>query len=360
MDNLNTNILPSGQVTEKPDKSERSDIRKKYNLTAFVIIMNIVIFNYISRAVIYGIASLSSMSIDINEIHNSVVKMMDNYLISIICSVGIPICSETFAILLGSRILKLNIKELFTFTGFNGKSVCKLATVSLGLQAASAVVGALIAEILKNFNLQIITPEFTPQDTAFLPNFILYMYICIIGPVLEELLYRGVLLQSLKKYNNTFAIVVSALIFGMMHQNIFQCILGISIGIPLAMLTLKSDSIVPAIFTHIIVNTSASVISLLFLSDGGTVYQKMLENKVVPTSGLPLVGLIIAFIWRFGFLIAGGIVGIVGLVKGFGLKKPTLAGKSRSWPVLFTCVLWYLVFAFYIYQNTFGCIGKIE
>ncbi len=360
MDILNTNILPSGQVTEKPDKSERSDIRKKYNLTAFVIIMNFVIFNYISRAVIYGIVSFSSMSVDINEIHNTVVSMMDNYLISTICSVGIPIFSETFAIILGTRILKINIKDLFTFTGFNGKSVCKLATVSLGLQTASILIVTIIMLILSIFNLEIITPEFTPQDTAFLPNFILYMYICVIGPVLEELLYRGVLLQSLKKYNHTFAIVVSALIFGMMHQNISQCILGISIGIPLAMLTLKSNSIVPAIITHIIVNTSASVISLLLLSDGGTAYQKMLENNVLPTSGMPFVGLIIAFIWRYGFLIAGGIVGIVGLATGLGLKKPTPAGKSRSWPVFFTCVLWYIVFAFYIYQNTFGCIGKID
>lgn len=50
----------------------------------------------------------------------------------------------------------------------------------------------------------------------------LLLYICLLAPLLEELIFRGVLLGSLKKYGMLPAIVVSAFFFGIMHHDFYQ------------------------------------------------------------------------------------------------------------------------------------------
>ena len=50
----------------------------------------------------------------------------------------------------------------------------------------------------------------------------MFLYVTILGPISEELLFRGVLLRLLKPWGKQTAIVVSALMFGIFHGNIIQ------------------------------------------------------------------------------------------------------------------------------------------
>lgn len=52
---------------------------------------------------------------------------------------------------------------------------------------------------------------------------VLYLiYVCIMGPVFEELIYRGFLMNGLKKYGGVRAIIISAICFGIMHHDFYQ------------------------------------------------------------------------------------------------------------------------------------------
>ena len=65
-----------------------------------------------------------------------------------------------------------------------------------------------------------------------LPIVILLIETCIIAPIFEEVLYRGILLKGLiNKYNSKIAIVYSALIFGIAHLNIPQGINAFLLGL---------------------------------------------------------------------------------------------------------------------------------
>lgn len=59
---------------------------------------------------------------------------------------------------------------------------------------------------------------------------ILILYVVLIGPLVEEIIYRGFLLQNLKDYSKQAALIVSTLAFALMHGNISQSlgVLGIS------------------------------------------------------------------------------------------------------------------------------------
>ncbi len=88
------------------------------------------------------------------------------------------------------------------------------------------------------------------------------IYSCILGPVIEEFTYRGVILRSLERYGKKVAILASAILFGLMHGNFFQIFMAIGLGIVLGYLAIEY-SIKLTILLHIINNISVQIISQL-------------------------------------------------------------------------------------------------
>lgn len=92
-------------------------------------------------------------------------------------------------------------------------------------------------------------------------DFISIIYVALIAPLCEEVIMRGYVLSTLRKYGVYLSVIVSSFVFGMFHGTVSQIIPCIFIGIILSTLTLKYKSILPAIITHIITN---SITILLF------------------------------------------------------------------------------------------------
>jgi uncharacterized protein len=105
----------------------------------------------------------------------------------------------------------------------------------------------------------LIPPIFYQEFSYFKSTFLFAVAFSIINATLEEIIWRGLLLSSLKRNVSTFyAIVITSLGFGLLH---------ISIGIPVmisllmsfgglfyAMVVFKTNSIYPSIVFHIIIN----------------------------------------------------------------------------------------------------------
>ncbi len=333
--------INASQVSVVPDAEEKRAIRRRYNTVALVIIVNTLIFNvgaYVTRHALeaaFGEAIWTDMA-------------------RVIYSCGFPILSEVVSIILGIRLLRLDFKPLFTRSGYTGGTVAKLVTLSLGLQTAATFIAAAIAAILSFFGLTGETADLS-ATTSLPANLIMYFYACLLGPVLEELLYRGVILQSMRKYNERFAIFLSAAIFGLMHQNYQQAILGFLVGIPLAIVTIKSGSIVPAIFTHIFLNTFATITSCWIQYSAPELFDSVAGGDLNAAAELMtpevMLPVLVNFVVRMSFMLAALIVGIMALVKGGNMRRPTPAGKARTWPVFITAACWWVVFASYAYLN---------
>ena len=88
--------------------------------------------------------------------------------------------------------------------------------------------------------------------------------IAIVAPILEECLFRGAIeghLLTLWKGKPWAAIVVSGLVFGLVHINPAQVLNAALIGIVLGWLRWRTGSIVPGIVGHIL-NNSIAVIGM--------------------------------------------------------------------------------------------------
>lgn len=67
----------------------------------------------------------------------------------------------------------------------------------------------------------------------------MFLYVCVLGPVAEELLFRGLLLRTLAPFSKKLAIVVSALLFGLFHGNLLQTPYAIVLGLVLGYCALE-------------------------------------------------------------------------------------------------------------------------
>lgn len=87
--------------------------------------------------------------------------------------------------------------------------------------------------------------------------------IAVLGPILEELLFRGAITKVLlRKYSPVKAILISGLIFGIFHINPAQVVSACLIGFFLAWLYYKTQSLIPCILIHILNNSLAVYLSL--------------------------------------------------------------------------------------------------
>jgi hypothetical protein len=83
------------------------------------------------------------------------------------------------------------------------------------------------------------------------------LMVCIIGPALEEMLFRGVILRSfLNQYSRKFSIIASSVIFGVVHFNVYQFFIGLGIGLVLAWLYDRTRSLWPGILLHTAYNST--------------------------------------------------------------------------------------------------------
>ncbi len=93
----------------------------------------------------------------------------------------------------------------------------------------------------------------------------------LIAPLLEELLYRGVLFARMRKMMPPVpAVLVSSLIFGIMHFNLVQFVYAFLLGIVLALLMERAGHIYLAIAGHICANTAAVLRTELHFLDWST------------------------------------------------------------------------------------------
>lgn len=81
--------------------------------------------------------------------------------------------------------------------------------------------------------------------------------VCLLAPVIEEMLFRGVFLRSfLAQYPRGMAIGASALIFGVAHLNVYQFAIAFVLGLIAGWLYERSRSLIPCIALHALYNTS--------------------------------------------------------------------------------------------------------
>lgn len=104
---------------------------------------------------------------------------------------------------------------------------------------------------------------------------VMLLYTVILGPIMEELLFRGIAMNALGAVDRKFGVIASALLFGLMHSNFNQIFNGFLLGLVLGYAAYKCGSVIPSIILHIFGNAHAMFIS--YFSE--VLFQKLGDEK---------------------------------------------------------------------------------
>ena len=93
----------------------------------------------------------------------------------------------------------------------------------------------------------------------------------ILSPIIEEMMFRGIMLNKLRGYGDKIAIITTAVLFGLFHANFSQFFYAVALGMIFAYVTLKTGTIKYSIILHIVVNIMGGVILPALVGDGSNI-----------------------------------------------------------------------------------------
>lgn len=154
---------------------------------------------------------------------------------------------------------KMKLKDVLNFSA--PKKGLRIAFLFIGMSFCAFSQFASSA-VLEFFGMIGVTPNGAAggesPDSIFI--FILaFISTSLIPGMVEEFAFRGVLFGALKKYGEGFAILSTAILFGVLHGNIIQIPFAFSVGLVLGFIRAKTDSVWICIIVHAI-NNGVSVL----------------------------------------------------------------------------------------------------
>ena len=154
------------------------------------------------------------------------------------------------------------------------------------------------------------------------------IYTCIVIPVSDGLIFRGIMLKNLSRVSQHFGIIMTSILCALSTVRFQNIIPAFLLSLLMAKLTVKCNSVTPSIIINIITNISSMIISVygIYAWNSDTTITKL---------------------WTAITFITGGFFAAVSILK-YPLPKSNKLQKKRTLPLFLTSVFILLIFILYI------------
>ena len=140
--------------------------------------------------------------------------------------------------------------------------IAKWCVIGFGGGYAVNFLMNLIFLIPQAFGVELHSPSLT-LGTSPLAVVVTVVSFALIAPLIEELFFRGALLNNIRPFGDGFAIIMTAIMFGMFHMNYEQIFYAAALGLAAGFLCVRANSILPAVFLHFGFNAVGAAQSIL-------------------------------------------------------------------------------------------------
>lgn len=120
----------------------------------------------------------------------------------------------------------------------------------------TGIIGVITGNQVENVLASVVT------ETSLLFNLV-FMVIC--APIMEELVFRKLLVDRTLKYGEGVAVLLSGLMFGLFHGNLNQFAYAFSIGLFFAFIYVKTGKIIYTIGMHLVMNFFGGIVATLLM-----------------------------------------------------------------------------------------------
>lgn len=161
------------------------------------------------------------------------------------------------SVLLFSVMTKNKPRDTFKFFGYK-KISAKAVLISIGIGVIVYFLNVFVASffnvLLALFGYSSSSSSITPSSYPFWLFLVNVLVSAVLPGICEETAHRGLLLKGLSGHGQKTALILSSLLFGLMHMNIDQFFYATLIGFLVGYLALICDSIYPAMIIHFMNN----------------------------------------------------------------------------------------------------------
>lgn len=231
------------------------------------------------------------------------------------------------------------------------------------LMYVSNIVGTIITTVIGVFKGSQVDNNLITYvtDGSMLVNFVLMV---VVAPIVEEYVFRKVIVDRTVQYGQGIAIVTSGLMFGLFHGNLNQFAYAVGLGAFFAFIYIKTGNLKITIGMHAIINFMGSIVAglLLKMLDYDALLAAEQEGVEAMTNfamehlnALVLLGVYVLFLF---FVTIVGIIFFIVFFKRFKVEPGTVQiPKGKSFEVLFLnpgmltfCIIWLVLIVLQLFM----------
>jgi membrane protease YdiL (CAAX protease family) len=193
--------------------------------------------------------------------------------------------------------LRMSGQNLHNIVSFKNKfpphpflSACAVLAVII----AAGFISDKLTILLRYLGLSFNEKAAVITDASAFYYIVLFIVTVPLPAIIEELVYRGLILGSLSAYNRIFAVLSQALLFGILHGNPGQFLYTVCGGLFLGILTLECGSVKFAVIVHLINNALAFFyLCLGIFAPGQTVFYTVAICVIFAAGIIGIISLIL-------------------------------------------------------------------
>lgn len=269
----------------RPDPSRRP-VRRSANTVCGCLILVVALLNLSRRVLMNGLQHLLTSN-TIADLYQYIHYLVD--ILSFLLAFGLPCLM--IVMLTGAPP-----RAAFPWKRVKASFVLPALFVCLGV----SVVGTFTSRVLASWLYSIfgIIPQMSSYVIPTSPGaFALYVFAVAVMPAFfEEMLFRGAVMQTLRRFGDGFALMISSLLFAMMHGNLVQGPNALITGLAIGYFVLRSGSLRTGMIIHLANNMLVILTELVsrFLSADQRAYLSLFMTAAyLLLGGIGLVWLLL-------------------------------------------------------------------
>lgn len=239
----------------------------------------------------------------------------------------VDLISGNLALLLPFLLLafvhRASFSEMLPFRPFRASITLPSLFIALAVSVIGYVASTVISSFLSWFGVMPVMADFVfPDEPA--AAFLFLLNIAVLAPLAEEIVFRGIILNMLRRFGDCFALLISSLLFAFVHMNLVQMPNAFIMGLVIGYFTLCTGSLWTGVCIHVLNN------SLVLLLNG-------------VLSGMNEQAQLLAMLLVYGLYLLLGIIALLLLLKNhpnmFYLRRSsTLSTERKKYSTFFSAL----------------------
>lgn len=246
---------PPAYLRPPPKNPWLRPVRRNANIACFGLILVLALGSVLSFALSFATRFfVAQLGID----HPQAVSFIEiasglvSYILMFIIPIGIM-----------RRWIDIPAKIAFPMRRLKAPVALMAVLACIGMSVLGSASYSAISMLLSAFfNVAPVLPEL-PQPVGIPATAVYILWLTVAASILEELMFRGVIMQSLRRFGDLFALICSSILFSLAHHNLVQGPNAFLLGLVIGFFTLRTGSLKTGMLMHFINNLLAVSAELL-------------------------------------------------------------------------------------------------